>query len=44
MKITAVIPAHNEEDVIAHTITNLRAANPDSIIVIADGCTDSTAQ
>ncbi len=44
MKITALIPAHNEEDVIARTITNLRAANPDSIIVIADGCTDSTAQ
>ncbi len=44
MKITALIPAHNEEEVIAHTITNLRAANPDSIIVIADGCADPTAQ
>ena len=44
MKITAVIPAHNEAELIANTITNLRAANPDSIIVIADGCTDSTAQ
>jgi cellulose synthase/poly-beta-1,6-N-acetylglucosamine synthase-like glycosyltransferase len=44
MKITALIPAHNEEEVIARTITNLRAANPDSIIVIADGCADSTAQ
>ncbi|MBI5713141.1 MAG: glycosyltransferase [Chloroflexi bacterium] len=44
MKITALIPAHNEEEVIAHTIANLRAANPDSIIVIADGCADSTAQ
>jgi len=44
MKITALIPAHNEEEVIAHTIHNLRAANPDSIIVIADGCADSTAR
>ncbi len=44
MKITALIPAHNEEEVIARTISNLRAANPDSIIVIADGCADSTAQ
>jgi len=44
MKITAIIPAHNEEKVIAQTITNLRAANPDSILVIADGCTDSTVE
>ena len=46
MNITAIIPAHDEAGVIARTISNLRAATPppDSIIVIADGCTDSTAQ
>jgi cellulose synthase/poly-beta-1,6-N-acetylglucosamine synthase-like glycosyltransferase len=44
--ITALIAAHNEAEIIATTIKNLCAATPppDQIIVIADGCTDTTVE
>jgi cellulose synthase/poly-beta-1,6-N-acetylglucosamine synthase-like glycosyltransferase len=42
---TIVIPAHNEEDVIAATLQSLAALQPRlPVVVIADNCTDSTAQ
>lgn len=43
----AVIPAHNEESVLAELISGIRSAdypqNLIRIIVVADGCTDGTA-
>lgn len=41
-----LVPAHNEEAVIAETLVSLNQALPDSakIVVIADNCTDRTAQ
>lgn len=46
MKITALIPAHNEEDQISKTISSLlsQTVPPTSIIVIADNCTDRTVE
>lgn len=45
LSATIVIPAHNEEDVIAATLQSLAAVEPRlPIVVIADNCTDSTAQ
>lgn len=45
---TIVIPAHNEEAVLAATLDSLRAqqypANRFSVVVVADNCTDRTAQ
>ncbi len=40
-----LIPAHNESEVIAHTLTTLlqQKVPADSIIVVADNCTDDTA-
>lgn len=42
-----LIPAHNEADIIVNTLAKLIAqlpdSNPESIIVVADNCTDSTA-
>ena len=39
-----VVPAHNEEGVIAETVRGLVAAAPGaSVVVIADNCTDGTA-
>jgi cellulose synthase/poly-beta-1,6-N-acetylglucosamine synthase-like glycosyltransferase len=45
MTVTVLIPAHNEADQIAETITSLRhqIRPPDQVIVIADNCTDGTA-
>ncbi|QDP43616.1 glycosyltransferase [Microbacterium phage Tyrumbra] len=45
MDVTALIPAHNERDGIEAAITGLRTQTrpPDRIIVIADNCTDETA-
>lgn len=45
MNVTALIPAHNERDGIEAAITGLRTQTrpPDRIIVIADNCTDETA-
>lgn len=44
-KLAVLIPAHNEEGVIAVTLTSLKAALPGTgrIVVIADNCTDRTA-
>ena len=47
-KFMAIIPAHNEENVIASLIESLKAQNYPSnlldIYVIADNCTDNTEQ
>jgi len=42
--ITALIPAHNEEDCIGATLASLarQSTPPDRIIVIADNCSDRT--
>ena len=44
-KIAMLIPAHNEERLIAKTIDSVLSQSlcPDRIIVIADNCTDATA-
>lgn len=45
MKITAIIPAYNEEKTIASVITVLRSVRSlDTIIVVDDGSTDKTAE
>jgi cellulose synthase/poly-beta-1,6-N-acetylglucosamine synthase-like glycosyltransferase len=45
-RIVALVPAHNEETGIARTIASLLAQDRplDDIIIIANGCTDRTAQ
>lgn len=42
--LTVLMPAHNEEDLLAGTLTSLLAQSrrPDRVIVVADNCTDST--
>jgi cellulose synthase/poly-beta-1,6-N-acetylglucosamine synthase-like glycosyltransferase len=44
MRVTVLIPAHNEEAQIAETITSLhrQRRRPNRVIVIADNCTDRT--
>lgn len=45
--VTAVLPAYNSEDCIATTIRSLRynqTRPPDRIVVVANNCTDRTAQ
>ncbi|WP_216822932.1 glycosyltransferase family 2 protein [Aeromicrobium sp. A1-2] len=44
--ITVLIPAHNEEDLIAATIASLQSQDhsPERIIVVADNCTDGTIE
>jgi len=46
VRVTALIPAHNEEKLIGATIRSLmnQDRKPDRIIVIADNCTDKTAE
>jgi biofilm PGA synthesis N-glycosyltransferase PgaC len=46
MMIIALIPAHNEEDCIAKTLTAISGQDlpPDRVIVIADNCTDKTVE
>ncbi|HEX2317096.1 MAG TPA: glycosyltransferase family 2 protein, partial [Thermomonospora sp.] len=46
MRVTVLIPAHNEAEQIAETIASLRRQErpPDDIVVIADNCTDDTAR
>ncbi len=45
MRVTVLIPAHNERDQIAGTIAALRlqTRQPDQIVVVADNCGDDTA-
>jgi len=47
IRLAVVIPAHNEQQVIADCLRNLMessdSANPDDIWVVADNCTDQTA-
>lgn len=42
--VTVLIPAHNEEASLGHTIASLKSQShrPERIIVVADNCTDST--
>lgn len=45
LKILAVVPAHNEEASIAATVQSVQrqTTRVDSIVVVADNCTDTTA-
>ncbi|WP_218004870.1 glycosyltransferase [Actinomadura macra] len=45
MRVTVLIPAHNEAKQITETIASLRGQErpPDQIVVIVDNCTDATA-
>ena len=44
-RLTVLMPAHNEEEVIEATLTSLQAqvAENDGVLVVADNCSDSTA-
>ena len=44
-RVVAVIPAHDEEEHLAETLTSLlhQTVRPDRIVVVADNCTDDTA-
>jgi cellulose synthase/poly-beta-1,6-N-acetylglucosamine synthase-like glycosyltransferase len=46
IRLAALIPAHNEQQLIASCVASLRAASPPSlpIYVIAHNCTDATAE
>ena len=41
---TAVVPAHNESGRIGRVLTNLTLLPLDRILVIANGCTDTTVR
>jgi cellulose synthase/poly-beta-1,6-N-acetylglucosamine synthase-like glycosyltransferase len=45
LRVAVLIPAHNEESGIAHTLTTLMPTLPNQarVLVIADNCTDNTA-
>lgn len=45
-KVTVLIPAHNEETVISATLTHIKLhlAKQHQLVVIADNCTDATAE
>ncbi|WTJ20964.1 glycosyltransferase family 2 protein [Streptomyces pseudovenezuelae] len=45
-RLVALIPAHNEQDRIADAIQGLwrQSRRPDLIVVVADNCTDATAE
>jgi cellulose synthase/poly-beta-1,6-N-acetylglucosamine synthase-like glycosyltransferase len=45
MRVTVLIPAHNEGNQITETIASLKSQQrrPDRVLVIADNCTDATA-
>jgi biofilm PGA synthesis N-glycosyltransferase PgaC len=45
-KVVVVVPAHNEERSIAHTIQALlqQTRRPDRVVVVADNCTDKTVE
>ncbi len=44
--VTVLIPAHDEESCISHTLASLLAQDPapDRVIVVADNCSDSTVE
>lgn len=44
-RLTVLIPAHNEEGVLPHTLASLQSqlSSPSQAVVIADNCTDATA-
>lgn len=43
--VSVIVPAHNEENYIAKTLDSLtRQKTPHELIVVANGCTDRTAQ
>ena len=44
--VCVVVPAHNEEDTIARTITALlkQTRRPDQIVIVADNCSDRTVE
>lgn len=46
MKITVLVPAHNEEETIGSTLASLQGQTraPDRIVVVADNCSDATAE
>lgn len=47
-RIAVLVPAHDEAEGIAHTVASLRACDPGDagfeVVVIADNCTDDTAE
>jgi cellulose synthase/poly-beta-1,6-N-acetylglucosamine synthase-like glycosyltransferase len=45
-KVAVIIPAHNEEAVIADALASLQTQDrlPDAVVVVADNCTDRTAE
>jgi poly-beta-1,6-N-acetyl-D-glucosamine synthase len=46
VRVTVLIPAHNEAASIGHTLSSLQgqAHLPDDVIVVCDNCTDNTAE
>jgi len=46
LRVTVLIPAHNEEDRISATLDALKGQSrgPDRVIIVADNCTDRTAE
>lgn len=42
MKVTALVPAHNEAGSIARTVTSLFVEGVDEVLVVADNCSDDT--
>lgn len=44
--LTVLVPAHNEEQAIGETLASLlrQSCRPDRVIVVADNCTDRTAE
>ena len=45
-KICVIVPAHNEADILTSTLVNIKKQlrEDDQLIVVADNCTDSTAE
>lgn len=43
-RFAVIVPAHNEETGIAETVGSLSTAGPSTTIVVADNCTDATAE
>jgi cellulose synthase/poly-beta-1,6-N-acetylglucosamine synthase-like glycosyltransferase len=45
-KVAVILPAHDEEKCIGHTLTSIKAqlGNNDQVLVVADNCSDSTAR